>query len=111
MSRDVVTLGRNDVLTAADDLMTENVVRHMPVLNEDGRLVGIVSQRDLLVNALVRALGYGSVAGKKAKEGLLVKEVMTVEVVTASAVWGRCGSLGAALCRRVGRGPSSAAAE
>lgn len=84
MSRDVVTLGRNDVLTAADDLMTENVVRHMPVLNEDGRLVGIVSQRDLLVNALVRALGYGSVAGKKAKEGLLVKEVMTTEVVTTS---------------------------
>ena len=84
MTKDVVTLGRNDVLSAADDLMKASRIRHMPILDDDGRLVGILSQRDLFLNALVRALGFGTVAGDKARDRILVKEVMTSEVVTTT---------------------------
>ena len=47
MSREPRTLGRNDRLQVADDLMRTVRCRHLPVLDERGRLAGIVSQRDL----------------------------------------------------------------
>ena len=58
MTKDVSTLGRNDTLDVADDMMTLERIRHLPVLDE-GRVVGVVSQRDLFRSALAAALGYG----------------------------------------------------
>ncbi len=87
MSRTLITLGRNDMLSIADNVMQADRIRHMPVLNDDGRLVGIVSQRDLFHSALVRALGLGAAAEKKMLDSILsilVKEVMATEVVTTT---------------------------
>ncbi len=84
MSRTLITLGRNDTLSIADNVMQADRIRHMPVLNDDGRLVGIVSQRDLFHSALVRALGFGSAAKQKMLDSIVVKEVMVTEVVTTT---------------------------
>lgn len=84
MTHDVVTLGRNDVLRSADDVMRLGRIRHLPVIDDDSKLVGIVSQRDLFHSALLRALGYGSHAQAKALDSLLVKEVMHTEVLTTT---------------------------
>jgi CBS domain-containing protein len=84
MSRPVKTLERNDTLTLADSVMRDERIRHLPVLDGSGRLVGILSQRDLFLNALVRALGYGSMARDRSFHTLVVKEVMTEDVVTTS---------------------------
>jgi len=81
MTSEVVTLTRNDQLSIADDVMRLGRIRHMPVLDEDERLVGIVSQRDLFRGALARALGYGAHAQQKLLGQLLVKEVMTNDPV------------------------------
>jgi CBS domain-containing protein len=59
-------------------------IRHLPVLDEAGRLVGIISQRDLFLNALVRALGYGTMARDRSFRSIAVKEVMTEDVVTTT---------------------------
>jgi CBS domain-containing protein len=82
MATDVRTLGRNDKLSVADDLMRMERIRHLPVLDDDGRLAGIVSQRDLFRGALARALGYGEAAQRKLLDMLVVKEVMTNQVET-----------------------------
>ena len=84
MTRSVRTLGQNDKLSAADALMKTERIRHLPVIDENGRLVGIVSQRDLFLSALVRALGFGSTAHDRTLSILLVKEVMTEDVVTTT---------------------------
>ena len=60
MTADVATLDPNDQLSTADTVMRLGRIRHMPVIDEEGKLVGIVSQRDLFRGALLRALGYGS---------------------------------------------------
>ena len=78
----VKTLQRNDQLTIADDVMREQRIRHLPVLDEDGVVCGVVSQRDLFRGALARALGYGQTAQQKMHSMLLVKEVMSTTVVT-----------------------------
>lgn len=83
MSTEVVTLGRNDQLSLADDVMRLGRIRHMPVLDDDGEtLCGIVSQRDLFRGALATTLGYGERAQRIVLDTLLVKEVMTAEPAT-----------------------------
>jgi CBS domain-containing membrane protein len=82
MSADVTTLKRNDELMIADDVMRLGRIRHLPVVDDDGTVVGIVSQRDLFRSALARAIGYGEFAQSRVMKLLKVKEVMTTEVVT-----------------------------
>lgn len=77
MTPDPKTLERNESLTVADELMQMQRLRHLPVLDEDGSVVGVVSQRDLFRSALARAIGYGTHAQDRVMESLLVKEVMS----------------------------------
>lgn len=81
MTKDVATVGRNDELTIADDIMNMKRLRHLPVV-EDGRLVGILTQRDLFHAALSTALNFGEKAQKEFLKTVVVKEVMTDEVLT-----------------------------
>ncbi len=83
MATEVVTLRQNDTLTIADDVMRLGRIRHLPVLDDDEqKLVGIVSQRDLFRSALARTLGYGEHAQKKLLGMLAAKDVMTRPVMT-----------------------------
>jgi CBS domain-containing membrane protein len=82
MTRDVATLHRNETLVVADDVMRLGRIRHLPVVDSDGDLVGIVSQRDLFHSGLLRALGYGLHAKQQALQLLELKEAMKTEVVT-----------------------------
>jgi CBS domain-containing protein len=82
MTRELTTLRRNDKLSLADDLMTMKRVRHLPVLDDESdELVGIVSQRDLFRGALARSLGYGEKAQRRMLDMLVVKDVMTNQVI------------------------------
>src|SRR5262249_45405733 len=61
--RDVMTsivksLGRNDRLSLVGDVMRAARIRHVPIVDQEGELCGIVSQRDLFRGALATALGY-----------------------------------------------------
>jgi len=84
MSTDVFTLGWNDKLSVADDLMKQRRIRHIPVLNSDGELCGILTQRDLFRGILLKSLGYGSRAEQKLLDSLSIKDAMRDEVLTIS---------------------------
>ncbi len=84
MSRDVHTVKRNDELAIADALMKQERVRHLPVLDEDGEVCAVVSQRDLFRGALLRALGYGSRAQELMLKQVAVKEAMSAEIQTTT---------------------------
>jgi CBS domain-containing protein len=78
------TIDRNQSLETADELVAGSRIRHLPVM--DGtRVVGMLSQRDLLQAALSRALGYGSVGRARLLKSIPVKEVMSEPVVTVDA--------------------------
>ncbi len=80
MTREVVTTAPD--ATAADvlALCRERRIRHVPVVNEGGRLVGIVSDRDL--RSATPALG--DPARAEALERITVEGAMNREVFTAS---------------------------
>jgi len=84
MTKDVVTLERNEKLVVADDVMRLGRIRHLPIIDEEGALAGIVSQRDLFHSGLLRALGFGTHAKDRALELLVLKEAMKTEVVTVT---------------------------
>jgi CBS domain-containing protein len=83
MARDPTTLGRNDTLDLAEDIMNLGRIRHMPVIDE-GNIVGIVSQRDLFRSALVTALGFGRKTHRAVIKTIKIKEIMTEHVITIS---------------------------
>ena len=82
MTQDVATIHRNESLLVADDVMRLGRIRHLPVIDDDGALAGIVSQRDLFHSGLLRALGYGQHAKQQALQLLELKEAMKTDVVT-----------------------------
>ena len=75
MSAEVTTLGRNDTLLLAKDIMNLGRIRHFPVV-EDDEVVGVVSQRDLYRASLGTVMQYGEKAQRAFLESVAVKEVM-----------------------------------
>ena len=56
-SRDLVTIDPEQDLDEALRLMARHQVRRLPVVEEDGRLVGIVAQKDVAANASDERVG------------------------------------------------------
>ena len=56
-SREVVTVGPNDDLSEALKLMASYQVRRIPVVDAEERLVGVVSQADVALEAKEKAVG------------------------------------------------------
>jgi len=79
MTTDVVTLGPDDALVAADELMGLRGFRHLPVVDGEGHVVGLLNRVDML-RALVGAGALG------ARELLLQKSMMRVRDVMTRRV-------------------------
>lgn len=82
MTERVFTLQPNDDLEALYDLMDAHHVRHVPVVDRDGDLVGLVTQRDLARSVL----GAQDVLPLSVQQEMLrrrkVREIMATEVET-----------------------------
>lgn len=81
MATEVTTLGRNDTLQLAQDIMNLGRVRHFPVVEED-KVVGVVSQRDLYKASLGSVMKYGEKAQREFLNTIAVKEVMKYPPIT-----------------------------
>ena len=102
MTKDVKTVGRNDSLATADEIMRLGRIRHIVVVDEDGSLAGVLSQRDLFLGGLLKALGYGTHAKTRALEMLVVKEAMVADVVTTTPDTPLSKAAAAMLERKIG---------
>jgi CBS domain-containing protein len=80
-------------------------IRHIVVLDEDGSLAGVLSQRDLFLGGLMKALGYGTHAKAKALDMLVVKEAMVSDVATATPDMLLSKAASTMLARKIGSLP------
>ena len=78
-----VTLKPQDTLDLANDVISLGRIRHIPVV-EDGRLVGIISERDLIGAAASQIFGLKQKSKSALLKSVLIKEVMKKRVVTAA---------------------------
>ena len=74
MTRDLFTVRPEDVVDLAANLMNWKHIRHVPVEDNKGNLIGIISHRDLLE----------LVASERAKksEEIIVREIMKTDLIT-----------------------------
>lgn len=85
MTARVVTITRDESIFTAKDLMAKHRIRHLPVVTEGDKLVGIVTDRDIR-----SALPYDLLKGVDNKEelekaaALKIKDIMTREPKTIS---------------------------
>tara|TARA_R110002110_G_scaffold91264_2_gene237487 strand:+ start:106302 stop:106763 length:462 start_codon:yes stop_codon:yes gene_type:complete len=80
MTREPYTLGPDDSLASARQLMATHHIRHIPVITEEGSLVGVVSQRDVLAaedSSLLNKTGSNS--RYVALSSIMTTPVQTIE--------------------------------
>ena len=82
MRRSVVTLGADDNLSVADDVMTMGRIRHLPVVDGRRRVVGLVTQRDLYKAAISSVLRFTKAKEHEWLGKIKVSAVMTKKVTT-----------------------------
>jgi CBS domain-containing protein len=82
MQTDVVTVDVAAHLDVAEELMRIDRIRHLPVV-ADGRLVGVITQRDLLRATLPSTAGATPMAEQRWLARIPVRQVMAAEVLSA----------------------------
>jgi acetoin utilization protein AcuB len=76
MADKIVTISADDRLSTVEDIMTLGGVRHMPVV-QAGRLVGVVSERDLLRASLSNLTEFGTEQRRAFLQAVEIKRVMS----------------------------------
>ena len=74
MITDLLTVRPEDVIDLAASIMNWEEVQHIPVEDDEGRLVGIVTHRDLLKLLVV----------SKPENETVVRDIMKTEIVTVT---------------------------
>lgn len=93
MSSPAVIITPIITLQDALNLMHEHQFRRLPVVDEKGRLVGIVSERDLLYALLPPATLLNGLELNHVLSKLQIEEVMTQDVIiTTPDAFTRCSS-------------------
>lgn len=82
MTDRVFTLGPGDSLVALEDLMDARRVRHVPIVDREGDLVGLVTDRDLARRVLGRLDEMPMSVERDLLRGRRVQEIMTTEPET-----------------------------
>lgn len=94
MTTDLFTVRPDDLVDLAASVMTWRHIRHVPVEDNEGRLVGLVSHR-----ALLKLLTQGSQGNEVA---ITVREIMTQEPLTVSSITPTLDALEIMRVNRVG---------
>ncbi len=88
MSKDLITAGPEMTISAAKNLMTEKKIRHLPIVDGSGKLLGIVSDRDLrdaMPSTLLKKPDYDLTLKKIGSH--LVGDIMTRDPITIYAYY------------------------
>jgi CBS domain-containing membrane protein len=85
MTEKVFTLSPSDNLIALEDLIDARHVRHVPIVDREGDLVGLVTHRDLARNVLGRLDELPVSVERDLLRGRRIREIMTTEPETVEA--------------------------
>lgn len=82
MTADVVTLFEEQTLPLAEDVMRIHKFRHLPVIDSDRRLVGLITQRDILRGQISVLVGLSETERRARQEEIQIRTLMTRDVWT-----------------------------
>ena len=84
MAREVIMVHPDTSLQLAAELMLEHAISGMPVVDEQGQLLGMVSKTDLVRHGLAEAVQADMTlpSGQHVLDGTTVEDVMTRQVLS-----------------------------
>jgi CBS domain-containing protein len=85
MTRDVISVSPNDNMTVVDEIFKKNNIHHIPVIDNNGKVVGVVSSTDYnkLLNSFTFFINQKKDSYNTAiMRSMLVEDVMTKHVAT-----------------------------
>lgn len=84
MTTDLFTLAQDDNLKTLEDMMKWRAIRHIPVVDEENHVVGLVTHRDLLKYSIS---GFANVAEEEKEalnKSISVSSIMKTNIQTVS---------------------------
>jgi CBS domain-containing protein len=114
MTRDVATVSADATLKDVAHLLVDKGVSGLPVVDEDGRVVGVVSEADVLAKerheperggALARLLHRDDAADDLKLEARLARDAMSAPVIVAEPHWSIASAADRMLDHRINRLP------
>ena len=85
MSQNPITLSRYNTLNDARKLMSEKKIRHILVVEDNQKLVGLVSQRNVLANAVSSQDFINKEELAKIESGTLLVDIMSTGITTVKS--------------------------
>lgn len=85
MTAQPITVAPEEPLRVARERMTEHRIRHLPVVDGSGHLVGVITQRDLLRTQISALQKERDESLEFLEEHVIVKRVMADRVVSITA--------------------------
>ena len=92
MTREPYSLGPDESLATARKIMAEHHIRHIPVVSDDGSLVGLVSQRDVLAAEDSTVLNEEGAPGSLLDQYVAMSAIMTAPAQTVEESAGLRGT-------------------
>lgn len=84
MTESVITLNEDEDLGLAEEIMKLGRVRHLPVIDANDRLVGLITHRDLLRAQVSSIAGLTADEDKAIKRSLRASQIMNTGVQTVA---------------------------
>ena len=86
MTRNVITVDQDAGILDAQELMAQNNIRHLPIIDDDQKLIGIVTDRD--IRSALPYRFFDAQQTEREKIGRLkVKDIMTADPISISPTY------------------------
>lgn len=82
MTSDLFTLLEDDNITVADEMMKWRNIRHIPVVNDQFEIVGIITNRDILKISVSALAGISHRDQRSLHDKVKAKDIMQKKILT-----------------------------
>ena len=80
MTSELCTMSETDSVNDARKVMTERHIRHIPITDDENRMIGLVTQRDVLAATVTEPEGRENKTSETGEAGTRLSDIMTKNV-------------------------------
>ncbi len=83
MRDQLYTLKPTNTVHQARNLMLNKHIRHIPIVDNNGKFIGLLTKRDILAASISSLAGIGNNERDELEDGIPISKIMTTDVVVA----------------------------